>query len=71
MSTTTPIPICTVRVGKTRNHKEGISLNIFRDIDADSILLAQVYGADEDEARMRAGIVAWAMGEHYGARVKP
>lgn len=61
----------TVRVGRPRNHPEGISLNIFRDSPAqDSLLLATTYGGTEDEARMRAEIVANALGSFYCAEVR-
>lgn len=61
----------TVRVGRPRSHPEGISLNIFRDNPAqESLLLAITYGGTEDEARMRADIVANALGNFYNAEVR-
>lgn len=64
-----------VRAGRPRNHREGISINIYRDIgttptDTDSMLLAQVYGVNEEQARMRAQIAASAFADYYCARVK-
>lgn len=55
-------PTSRVRTGKSRSHKEGVSINIFR---GDETLLATVYGGDETEARMRAQIVANAFADFY------